>query len=103
MCKETKALIFLVSAGLMLIAALDMPYGYYNFLKVLVSCVCAFGIFTHQDNKPIIVLFMVLIILFNPILPVYLFDKKQWIYIDLFMMGLFFERSIYFYMQKEEE
>jgi hypothetical protein len=66
------------------IAISDLPYGYYTLLRLVV---CSTGIiyliFFRNDKFPIndIIVF-VMVLLWNPIIPVYL-TKEIWIALDL--------------------
>jgi hypothetical protein len=77
--------------GCLLLAIMDLPIGYYTFLRILVS-IGAIALIVTEYNQGIttwIVLFGIIAILFNPILPVHLYDKGIWISIDL-VCGLIF-------------
>jgi len=59
------------------------PYGYFVFLRVVV-CLCAFvfaAIFVGQKRETLVVLFVGIAILFNPVLPIYL-SREKWLAID---------------------
>lgn len=69
---------------LLLIGILPLPYGYYLFLRVIVFLGAIYLSVTSwktigQQTKGILV---VLIVLFNPIAPIFL-NKLLWIPIDL--------------------
>ena len=78
-------------AGLLFIGALNMPYGYYRLLRIIVTI--SSGIFCfkfhEQNNMNMVYLFGFIAILFNPLIPIY-FDKDTWVIIDIVAGGIFF-------------
>ncbi|WP_316804724.1 DUF6804 family protein [Pedobacter nototheniae] len=83
---------FIFCALCCFIAALNFPIAYYTFLRVLISLGCILGIYNFTKQKKyswIAVLFIMLLILFNPILPIYLHRKGFWIPMDI-IAGLLF-------------
>ena len=98
---QFKSLVFVISAFLLFIACLNMPYGYYNLIKLTTTAAAIFAIIVHQNNKLLVIVFSLIVLLFNPIFPVFGVDKSYWIYIDLIIFGLFLERSIYFFGKEE--
>lgn len=77
--------ISILLAILLFIAAANMPPGYYRFLRL---AICVGGIFVLVTDYKKGMLFyqlliVVLVIVFNPILPVYLYKKSIWMPIDI--------------------
>ncbi|WP_343522608.1 DUF6804 family protein [Pedobacter sp.] len=83
------------------IAILRLPIAYYTFLRAIVSLGAIVLIYTFfkQKNYLLTVVFMVVLLLFNPILPVYLHRKSIWIPLDV-ITGLLF--LIISYYEKKE-
>jgi len=84
-----------ITSGVMLILAiLNLPYGYYTFLRLGITI--SAGIFTYYfyESKETIwtVVFGAIALLFNPIVPVYL-DKSTWVLIDIVTAIVFFYSS----------
>ena len=79
--------IFLVPIVLLLIGLADLPTGYYTLVRIAVCFMSALSCYWSykSDDKVGIatVLFGVLTLLFNPIIPVYLHDKEVWTIIDI--------------------
>ena len=98
---EFKSLVFIIAGVLLLTACLNMPYGYYNLIKLTTTAASVFGIIVHQNNKLLVIVFSLIVLLFNPIFPVFNFDKSFWVYVDLVIFGLFLERSIYFFTEED--
>jgi hypothetical protein len=88
-------LLFLTAAALLL-GALPLPIGYYTFLRILVSIV-AVMVAVKEYNGEIEstqILFGIIAIVFNPLIPVYLQNKSMWVIIDLVAAGIFFARYL---------
>ena len=84
----------IISAILLLLGILSLPYGYYQLLRILITIsagMCTFESF-NKNNQPMMYLFLLITILFNPLLPIHL-NKSIWIIIDL-ITALFFLISI---------
>ncbi len=87
--KKFNILIFLVSL-LLFIAILDLPYGYYKILRIIVSIAALILLYYELARKKyfwFIYLFLILIF-FNPLIPIYL-DKSTWQILDP-LAGLYF-------------
>ena len=82
-----------ITSFFLLIGILPLPYGFYIFIRLIVTIVslfAAFKIVERQSNN-----FWILIIIsivFNPIIPVFLF-KLAWIPIDLITSFYFYNLS----------
>jgi len=74
---------FFLSA-LLFIAVLDLPYVYYQALRIIVPLGISLIIFVEYDklSRYSIFLYVSICVLFNPILPIYLF-RETWFYLDL--------------------
>lgn len=71
------------AAALLLIALLKLPYGYYQFLRVVV---CLVGIIAAArlyavGQVPLAVAAALAAIIFNPIAPLH-FDRETWMYLN---------------------
>lgn len=65
------------------IGIIDLPISYYTFLRILVSLM-SFVIIVNEfrTRRFWFVAFVLIFILFNPIVPIYLYLKTIWIIID---------------------
>jgi len=86
-------LIFFIPASFLLLAAFfRFPYGYYVLTKLLVSISAILIIyFSYKNEKTInevIVIFSLILILFNPIIPIP-FPRLIWIIIDFIVAGIY--------------
>jgi len=91
----------IVVAALLLIAIAHLPIGYYTFLRIVV-CITSviIGIAYFESKKPLTVLFLIIAILFNPIVSIYL-SKAIWVPIDI-ITAIIFIISIFLPVKKEK-
>ena len=75
----------LIMAAILFISIADLPYGFYTVMRIvipLLSIIFISGLYFAKDGFNLMLIPNILIvILWNPILPVYL-DKDTWIVID---------------------
>ena len=85
-----KALL-LICSSLLVVATFDLPIGYYTFLRIVVTIGAVTIIYQEFDEElnPWIIVFGIIAIVFNPIIPIYLHDKGIWTIIDLTAALLF--------------
>ncbi|MCP4607515.1 MAG: hypothetical protein GY845_02200 [Planctomycetes bacterium] len=78
-----------IASGLLFVGVLPLPYGYYMLLRIVVCGIFAWAAYvSFERNEDILPwVFIVLAIVFNPILKIY-FPKEIWAAID-FCSGLF--------------
>ncbi|CAC9438335.1 DUF6804 family protein [bacterium endosymbiont of Bathymodiolus sp. 5 South] len=83
-----KPLIY-IAAGFLLIGVFPLPYGYYMLLRFIACGVFAWAAYiAFERNEDILPwVFIVLAIIFNPILKIH-FPKEMWVVIDFFS-GIF--------------
>ncbi|MBB6236943.1 putative membrane protein [Pedobacter sp. AK013] len=94
--------VFLVICALCCFAAiLKLPIEYYTFLRAIVSlgALLLIYIWIKQKNYSLIAVFILILILFNPLFPIYLHRKGIWIPLDV-ITGLLF-LLIAFYNKKQ--
>lgn len=84
-----------------------LPIEYYTFLRILVSVGALLILYNTLSLKQhyFSIIFLVILILFNPVFPIYLYRKSIWIPIDtitgiLFLLINFIEKKE---PEKEEE
>jgi hypothetical protein len=77
----------LFASTLLVLALFHWPYGYYTFLRIVVTGVAVYyGYFMHAVLEKHNFWFWGLIfvaIVFNPFAPIYLYDRKYWGFIDI--------------------
>ena len=73
-----------IVAGLLLVALLPLPYFYYQLLRIVVTVVAAIYTYSfYKDNQiPKAIMFGVIVLIWNPIFPIYM-DKSVWMILDI--------------------
>ena len=87
-----KSIFWIAPIVVMAIGVLPMPYGYYS-LSRLVVCACAvyFAIASKSQNQDVFIwVFGALAVLYNPIIPVHLYEKEIWMVVNLVTAAVFF-------------
>jgi hypothetical protein len=85
--------VWLICAVLLMAAVLHLPYGYYNFLRIVVCVALALiavaGLLEEtRSDMAWTAAFILIVVLFNPILPIRL-HRSIWFYLDLMAAGVF--------------
>jgi len=82
--KKPLAIPCIVAAVFLLLALLDWPYGYYQLLRLVVTGAAAWTAYIAYDAKKqwLMVIFIIIALLFNPLAPVHL-DRETWAGIDI--------------------
>lgn len=96
----------IIASAILFLALLELPYGYYTFLRVVVSIISIYyAYWIYEEIKKQGFWFWGLIatiILFNPIIPIHLGDKSIWAIIDI-IAGLFFISLIIKYKKNKNK
>jgi hypothetical protein len=84
-------LISIICAALLVIACFQLPIQYYTFLRIVVTTGAILVLLSQmkKDVNFLGITFIMIILLFNPILPIYLYSKNIWMPIDITTAGLF--------------
>ena len=83
--------IFFIPAILLFLAFLELPYGYYTFLRLVVTGISLYAAFGLLEKGSINFWVMLAIAtLFNPLIPVHL-TKEIWLPINV-LVGIYFAR-----------
>ena len=86
--------LFLLPTAFLLLGVADLPMGYYTFMRIVVfiaSCLIVLIEYKGSNNITIwTVLFALIAILFNPIIPIYLHNKDIWTTLDVIAAIIFF-------------
>jgi len=92
-----KALLLIV-ALITLIGFFNLPIGYYTFLRIVTTIGAIAVIVTEYKHglNTWVIMFGLIAILFNPIIPIYLHSKSAWKIIDL-LTGILFLIKVVFY------
>lgn len=83
----------IISLIMLLLTFFDWPYGYYTLLRIVVTGIAIYyAYYLYEIVKERNFWFwslVVIAILFNPIIPIYLYDKTIWGFIDV-IVAIFF-------------
>ena len=92
--------IALISAVLLLLCFLDLPYGYYMFLRIVIFISSLiFVYYSYSTEKTgLAILFGLTAILWNPIIKIS-FEKETWLIFDVIAAVIFI--SAYFLSKKQ--
>ena len=91
--------ITLIISILLAIGCAHMPIGYYTFLRLAVFA-AGIAIIVADRKRGVNfsnVIWTLIVILFNPIFPVYLHSKLAWTIIDAAAACLFAYKTYYYY------
>ena len=93
MNKNSIGLFLLIPALLLILAPLiSFPYGFYTFLRLIISITATVIIFqnfkTSEGINEISILFGLILILYNPIIPVHL-SREIWMPINFITSGVY--------------
>ncbi len=91
------SILFFLAAGFSFLGALNLPNGYYFFLRVFLFVISSLLVLKFKNESFIRVAFVLIAILFNPIFVVYLHSKIAWVCIDIIVGALFLERGLKLY------
>lgn len=77
--------LLIIAAAMLLIATMPLPIEFYTLLRIVVFGAAAYSAYCFFENKNSQAgLILVLIaIVWNPLIPIYLYDKFIWILLDI--------------------
>ena len=77
--------LLLICAGFLFMGLIDLPIGFYTFLRIVVTIGSVAVVVTEFENgiNFWVITFGLIAILFNPLIPVYLNNKSAWVPIDI--------------------
>ncbi len=75
----------------LLLGIFNLPIYYYTILRIIVftGAISVIAVEIKKDVNLLGIAFIGISILFNPVIPIYLYYKKIWVIIDLFTALLF--------------
>ncbi|WP_144281335.1 DUF6804 family protein [Chryseobacterium echinoideorum] len=75
--------LIIIAALCCFIGIVDLPIGYYTFLRIIISFMSFVIIVNEFKTRSFwLITFVLIFILFNPIFPIYFYLKPFWIIID---------------------
>jgi hypothetical protein len=88
--------LLIIAAGALVLGAFNLPIGYYTFLRILVCATCINILITDYKGEigPTQIIFGIMAIFFNPLIPIYLHDKAIWKVIDLVAAVVFVVKAL---------
>lgn len=87
--KDFYSYLALASASLLLISVFVLPFVFYKFLRIFIFFSGIIIGFKAHKTPFILFAFALIAYLFNPIVPIYLFQKSIWIPVDIICALLF--------------
>jgi hypothetical protein len=92
---QVPVLVRLVTGLLLVIAVADLPYPYYQVLRVVVCGVAGYTAYSSwkQGQQGWAWIFGFIAVLFNPLIPVELM-REAWMVIDLAAAAIFFTSAV---------
>lgn len=89
-----KRIFWILPIIVMALGLLPMPYGFYNLSRLVVfvcSVYFAFQLFKKEDMV-FVWIFAFFAILYNPIIPIHLYEKAIWIVINIITIVAFLSK-----------
>ena len=100
--------VLLAGTAISLLAWLPFPFGFYTFTRIAISLCSAYATYCfYKDGKNIWIIMALVTILYNPILPIYLYDRGLWQFFNILTALVFIysyslvtdkNRNIYLYV-----
>lgn len=89
-------------AGILLIGLADLSIGFYTFLHILVTIGTILVVVNEFENELKLgtIVFRLIAIVFNPLIPIHLGDKGLWMPIDLIGAIIFIFRALIYQDKK---
>ena len=99
MNKNSLSLVLIIPGVLLIIAPIiSFPYGFYTFLRLVVTITAIIALINSQKNEGGInntsIIFGLVAILYNPLIPIHL-SREIWMPINFITSGIYF-----FYLYK---
>jgi len=90
---------------MLFLAVFSLPIGYYTLLRLIVSLTAGIVCFSYykSDISLMMILSGIIVLVFNPIYPIYLGDKSIWMPIDIITGCFFVYEAITFKSSKPTE
>ena len=90
-----KDIFWIAPIVVLLIALFPLPIGYYTLSRLVVSaCALYYAIQFHKRNNTTYTwIYGFLVVLYNPIIPIYLYEKFIWIIVNLITIYIFYKNK----------
>jgi len=92
---KEKDIFWIAPIIVLVIALFPLPIGYYTLSRLVVSaCALYYAIQFHKRNNTTYTwIYGFLVVLYNPILPIYLYEKFIWVVVNLITIYIFYKNK----------
>lgn len=92
---KEKDIFWIAPIVVLVIALFPLPIGYYTLSRLVVSaCALYYAIQFHKRNNTTYTwIYGFLVVLYNPILPIYLYEKFIWVVVNLVTIYIFYKNK----------
>ena len=92
---KDKDIFWIAPIVVLVIALFPLPIGYYTLSRLVVSaCALYYAIQFHKRNNTTYTwIYGFLVVLYNPIIPIYLYEKFIWIVVNLITIYIFYKNK----------
>ena len=92
---KEKDIFWIAPIVVLIIALFPLPIGYYTLSRLVVSaCALYYAIqFYKRNNTTYTWIYGFLVVLYNPILPIYLYEKFIWVAVNLITIYIFYKNK----------
>jgi hypothetical protein len=91
------AVVWAVPAAILLLALARLPYGYYQFVRLVVcvaACLLAWSILRQDKRRAFGWLMIVVALIYNPLFKVHLV-RGTWMWVDLITAAVFLASAVW--------
>ena len=90
---KQKDFLWLVPIIILVFGFLPLPYGYYTLSRIIVCFCAAILAYKLKLEKNVLIswVFIFLVILYNPIIPIHFYNKNIWILINIPTILMFYK------------
>ena len=92
---KEKDIFWIAPIVVLVIAIFPLPIGYYTLSRLVVSaCALYYAIQFHKRNNTTYTwIYGFLVVLYNPIIPIYLYEKFIWVVVNLITIYIFYKNK----------
>ena len=92
---KEKDIFWIAPIVVLVIALFPLPIGYYTLSRLVVSaCALYYAIQFHKRNNTTYTwIYGFLVVLYNPIIPIYLYEKFIWVVVNLITIYIFYKNK----------
>lgn len=92
---KEKDIFWIAPIVVLVIAIFPLPIGYYTLSRLVVSaCALYYAIQFHKRNNTTYTwIYGFLVVLYNPIIPIYLYEKFIWVVVNIITIYIFYKNK----------